>query len=124
METKTKRIIQFNDFIGGSLQGEIVASYDSLVKAFGPPNSQGDGYKISTEWCLMDTKANLKFSLYDYKETNLYSGGMQSVKKFRARKTYSWHIGYCDRRDIFNIEVREAIQEQIKNSIWWVNNHL
>jgi hypothetical protein len=77
---------------GTSLQEYFPSSYKKLVEKLGEPNSEGDKYKVSTEWILEDEKGNV-VTVYDYRETNLYSDGLPSVKKFRALKSYEWHIG-------------------------------
>ncbi len=79
---------------GGSLQGTITASYARLVELFGPPNSEGDGYKVSTEWCLKHN--GRRFRLYDYKDTNLYDSDNPSVEEFRNLKSFEWHVGASD----------------------------
>ena len=76
---------------GTSLRGYIRTSYSSLLKLFGVPDP-GDGEKISTLWAVKDIK-NRIFTIYDYKETNLYSDPLPSVKKFRSYPSYDWHIG-------------------------------
>lgn len=77
---------------GTSLSGEIETSYKTLVKLFGKPNSQGDEYKVSSEWVLEDDLGNIA-TIYDYKATNLYDEGAPSVAQFRKLPSYSWHIG-------------------------------
>ena len=69
-------------------------TYAQLVEVFGEPNCEGDGYKVSTEWVLSDGK--IVVTLYDYKETNLYSEGLPTIEHFRERP-YEWHIGaFCE----------------------------
>ena len=75
-----------------SFQDEVEASYDDLLSLFGEPNGEGDNYKVSTMWVLEDDDKNF-LTIYDYKETDLYSRGYPSVQAFRARPSYVWHIG-------------------------------
>lgn len=79
------------DYVGGSLAGYISASYKDLVALFGPPNSEGDGYKVSTEWRLVFKGHH--FRLYDYKDTELYDRSQPSVEEFRSFDSYEWHVG-------------------------------
>lgn len=81
------------DEAGGYSIGEVECSYADLVKVFGEPNGEGDGYKVSTSWCVQDTETGESVEIYDYKETSLYSPGYPSVEAFRARPSYEWHIG-------------------------------
>lgn len=92
-ETKIKGIYKSYDAdAGGSLAGYVTASYADLVILLGDPNSEGDEYKVSTEWNL-ELEDGTQFRLYDYKETSLYASDLPSVEKFRAQKSYSWHLG-------------------------------
>lgn len=77
---------------GCSLSGEIETSYKTLVKLFGKPNSEGDDYKVSSEWVLEDDLGNV-VTVYDWKSTNLYDEGELSVTQFRKLPSYSWHVG-------------------------------
>jgi hypothetical protein len=61
------------------------------VALFGEPNQSSDGYKVSSEWLVTDGEQT--FSIYDYKETCLYSDDLPSVEEFRALPEYEWHIG-------------------------------
>jgi len=78
--------------LGPGFKGYLETSFENLVKHFGLPNSEGDNYKVSTEWVLEDEEGNI-ITIYDYKETNLYSQGYPSVDQFRKMKSYQWHIG-------------------------------
>jgi hypothetical protein len=78
--------------LGTGFKGYLETSFEELVKHFGMPNGEGDDYKVSTEWILEDEKGRI-VTIYDYKETNLYSRSYPSVEQFRKRKSYQWHIG-------------------------------
>lgn len=77
---------------GGHLLTTFETSYANLVSLFGEPNSEADKYKVSTEW-VVENDEGVVFTIYDYKETNLYSSRLPSVESFRARSNYEWHIG-------------------------------
>lgn len=85
-----------NEANGTSLRGYFRTSYKKLEEAFGCPDVEGefcitDG-KTSTEWEFKDEDGNIA-TLYDYKETSEYERGYPSVKQFRSRPSYNWHIG-------------------------------
>jgi hypothetical protein len=91
---KSDRFYQVVDYSGGSLAGYVTCSYRDLVSVFGPPSDEGsDGYKVSTSWFILDSKKNVTFELYDYKETQLYDGSYPSVDSFRSQRSYDWHVG-------------------------------
>jgi hypothetical protein len=79
-----------------SLQTYFDTSYARLHEKFGEPD-EGDGYKVSTEFDFIEESGNL-CTLYDYKETELYGEASVTVETFRARKSYSWHVGAADKR--------------------------
>lgn len=76
----------------GSLIGYVSLNFCELLDVFGPPRC-GDDYKVSTEWLVEDTDTGRVFSLYDYKETELYCADLPSVDDFRKQPDYRWHIG-------------------------------
>lgn len=77
---------------GTSLVGYFYAGYAQLQAALGDPLPEADGYKVSTEWCFEGPDGQV-FTLYDYKETNLYGDDLPTVEEFRALPGYTWHIG-------------------------------
>jgi hypothetical protein len=77
---------------GGGLQCYVETSFGTLVTLFGMPNSNGDGYKASTEWALEDDLGN-ELAIYDYKDTNLYQRDNMTVAELRGLPNYNWHIG-------------------------------
>lgn len=81
-----------------SLIGYYTTSYRKLVDMFGPP-SDGDGYKVSTEWIV--TYNDSTYTIYDYKDTDLYDEFLPSVEEFRSKCYYKWHIGGCEEPDEF-----------------------
>jgi hypothetical protein len=70
----------------------VVATGNELIDTFGQPEG-GDGYKVSTEFVFMNSTTGKVFTLYDWKETNLYDReyGLP-VHQFRAMR-YDWHVG-------------------------------
>ena len=82
---------------GTSLQGCVEASFAQLRQIFGDPLPETDGYKVSTEWVLLCPVDGMTVTLYDYKETNLYSKDYPTVEEFRANPSYEWHVGAKDK---------------------------
>ena len=76
--------------VGTALRGYIILPYSTLEAAFGPPN-HSDSHKISTGWVLEHN--NTIITIYDWKETHLYSPELPSVSEFRQRPRYCWHVG-------------------------------
>jgi len=74
-----------------SLQGYITTSFSKLVEKFGEP-VESDGYKVSSEW-LCEYIDWTKFTVYDYKETELYNPDYPTVEDFRSLPSHQWHIG-------------------------------
>ena len=75
---------------GSSLKGNISATYDALVKAFGEPNilnaePSGDD-KVHNEWGVRfsDGDDDIYATIYDWKEPHAY---VSHVGEYR------WHIG-------------------------------
>ncbi len=77
---------------GTYLVGSIHTSYAELVDAFGEP-LPGDDYKVSSEWIIRDTLSGKVFTIYDWKETDLYREDLPTVEKFRSSGRTTWHIG-------------------------------
>jgi hypothetical protein len=78
---------------GTSLQGYVNTSYKRLVELFGEPDpANTDDYKVSTEWDVEDESGNV-YTIYDYKETKMYSSDGYTIKQFRKLPSYDWHIG-------------------------------
>ena len=91
METKIPGVKLGGAQNGTSLRGYVTTSYAKLVGLLGEPNGQTDDYKVSTEWVV--TYRGESYTIYDYKETNLYDEGAPTVEEFRAQSSYEWHIG-------------------------------
>ena len=68
------------------LQDEITVTYADLVKTFGKPDSDGDGYKVDAEWNIMTI--NGLATIYNYKTGLNYLGTDGKV----IVKITDWHI--------------------------------
>jgi hypothetical protein len=92
--------------------GRMSASYDDLVELFGEPDESPDEYKISTEWCLVDSLGRY-CSLFDWKQTNLYDPDFPSIEEFRSLPTYDWIIS----ADINQKDIMEDLKTYIMLNI-------
>ena len=72
-----------------SKKGYFKTSYQKLYDFLGEPVS-GEG-KVSTEWGLKI--GGKQYTIYDYKQTNLYEEDYPTVDEFRKLDSYLWHIG-------------------------------
>lgn len=80
--------------MGTSMMGEFPASCKALTALFGEPLNSCD--KVSTQWKFRGEDGSV-VTLYEYKETAQYGDSRTTVKQFRARKSYDWHVGAKDR---------------------------
>jgi hypothetical protein len=69
------------------LQGEISVTWKEIVKTFGKPNDDTDGYKVDAHWSIM-TPAGAA-TIYNYKDGKNYLGKEGTPKT----KITDWHIG-------------------------------
>ena len=82
------KFTQDNGADGTCLQGYIDTTYATLVKTFGEPHNDGDGYKVDAEWCLKFEDGTVA-TIYNYKDGKNYNG-----KAGKATKNITeWHIG-------------------------------
>lgn len=88
MAPSFKNCTHTGEFHGGSLQGEIEATYADLVTLFGPPNG-GDGYKVDAEWNLLFDDGTVA-NIYNYKDGINYNGAEEGTP---TQKITNWHIG-------------------------------
>lgn len=88
---KKFKIVNWFKAAGTSFAADFNCSYSVLRELFGEPTN-GDDYKISTEWILTDQNGEV-VTIYDWKETNLYDQDQLSVEDFRAKKISCWHVG-------------------------------
>jgi hypothetical protein len=78
---------------GSSLKGEIDIAYSHLVEVLGPPNDEGDGYKVDAEWVL-EFPDGLIATIYNYKTGRNYLG----EEGLPVEQIRDWHIGGHDPR--------------------------
>ncbi|MBU3613194.1 hypothetical protein [Polynucleobacter sp. MG-27-Goln-C1] len=85
------------------LQDCIETDYESLVQAFGEPESNGDGYKVSCEWSLMFEDGTYA-TIYDWKCSKAYCGEEHGID---AKDNTDWHIGGTSMRavDLVTLEL-------------------
>lgn len=95
MNERYSLVSDFSKVSGSSLQTYTpVLPFSRLVALFGPPNSQGDGYKVSTEWVLEEIATGDVVTIYDWKETSLYDGFGRTPDELRTDlHGTQWHIG-------------------------------
>ena len=74
------------DINGTSLQGQITANYDDLVRAFGAPLA-GDDYKTDAEWAVQVN--GTVATVYNWKNGPAY-GGPDGTPVARITR---WNIG-------------------------------
>ena len=80
METY-RRVEDISRFDRTHKVGAVKSNYQKLKAVFGEPG-EGEGYKVSMEWLLEDSKGRL-FSIYDWKMSNLYDeneGGLSPAE--------------------------------------------
>lgn len=114
-EVKTARKFKLDmkaNSIGTSGQGSVEVSYQDLEDAFGVPEDS-DNYKVSGEWTFTDKDGNV-YTLYDWKETNLYDGEYPSVEKFRNQDSAEFHTGGTDEQR--DVEFRAWIVDEVKKA--------
>lgn len=75
------RLDEDADMCGTCKIGEYRISPAILVRAFGEPNSTGDGYKVDAEYLFSDEEGNV-YSLYAYKATSLYDAELPTPEAF------------------------------------------
>ena len=85
---------------GTGYRGNISAKYVDLVSLFGEPE-EDDGYKVSGRWVFTNDDGDV-FTVYDMKQTSLYSPSYQSVRKFRSSvRPQMFHVGGKLKADSF-----------------------
>lgn len=72
---------------GTGLKGEINITYKKLVKVFGKPNAETDGYKTDAEW-IVQTPHGVA-TIYNYKTGKNYCGDEGD----EVEDITDWHIG-------------------------------
>lgn len=84
MNFKTENIV----WQTSSLQGKITAFYSELVKVFGEPNAENDGYKTDAEW-EVEFEDGTYATIYNWKDGKNYCG----EDGLPISKITDWHIG-------------------------------
>jgi len=110
--TKIPGVTLNPDGMDGGQVATIEAPYASLAALLGPPNAEGDGYKVSTWWLI--TFEGHTFGIRDYKATKLYGADLPAVAKFRKLPMYEWSICGSSERpvlDKFVAALRAALVE-------------
>ena len=92
------------DTDGTCLQGYITATYAALVKAFGEPDSDGDGYKIDAKWGLKFEDGTVA-TIYNWKNGKNYCG----VSAPGVKRITEWNIG--GRKELAVTRVKGALME-------------
>jgi hypothetical protein len=89
------------------LIGYIDCSYADLVKVFGEPTAERDGYKVDVEW-----EFDNKISIYNWKDGKNYLGddGME------VEDITDWHIGGTTKTHV--IRIVDALKEAGVNVRW------
>lgn len=100
---------------GTSFQGYYLKlPYARIVAVLGEPSPDStDGYKVSTEWDLQFEDGTVA-TVYDYKETNLYSDELPSPEKLRASKFSDWHIGGFSMKAVFRLRELFGAEHVVK----------
>lgn len=70
-----------------SLQGELYAPYWAVVKVFGEPNAECDGYKTDAEWNIQTPHGVA--TIYNWKDGKNYLGD----EGLELDEIDEWHIG-------------------------------
>lgn len=84
--------LQIRNFLESTwLQGNINATYKSLVELLGEPNGKTDGYKVDIEWELLINGKPM--TIYNWKNGKNYLGN----SGMNIEDITDWHIGgNCD----------------------------
>jgi hypothetical protein len=75
------------------LTGFVTCSFDRIREILGEPNCEGDGIKVSTQWCIAILVGDREVvaTIYDYKATE--PDNRVLVENFRRLDSYEWHVG-------------------------------
>lgn len=69
------------DTIGTGYMGDIEVPPMALIRRFGPPDQEGDGYKESGRYVFVD-EAGEPFIVHDWKATSLWEEGYPTPEEF------------------------------------------
>ena len=84
--------------------GQVDASFDQLVRCFGEPHDEGDGYKTDVEWLLQFEDGTVA-TIYNWKDGPNYLGAAGTP----VDRITHWHIGGRDVRA--SRAVRRALEK-------------
>lgn len=110
MEYKTRETDGSPVQCGGHLIGYIDVTYARLVKEFGHPNSDGDGYKTDAEWNMRFSDGTIA-TIYNWKDGKNYLGrnGM------KVENITDWHVGGEDSKALSYVkEVLGLMSSQVR----------
>lgn len=85
----------YTEISGTYAIGNFKATYAQMSKAFGPAPIMNDeeGSKTSMEWIFKGTDGSV-YTIYDYKQTNLYEPDLPSPEALRrSKKPIIWSVG-------------------------------
>ncbi len=84
----------------------IEIDYEKMVSQFGIGTN--DGCKVSAEWRFVDNQGRI-YTVYDFKQTSLYSPDKPSVEAFRS-KPQIYHIGAKDNAKDFKAWLQNKLK--------------
>lgn len=91
--------------IGGTSYCGVIVARESAIRAWLGEPGEGDGYKVSLKWrgrVIEDETTDLAgrvFTLYDWKETNLYDEDLLTPAHLHELNfPREWHIGGFDEK--------------------------
>ncbi len=83
-----KKVTDWKQISGTSLQGYISCDYATLVKVFGEPEGMYDNYKSDAAWDLSIN--GTVCTIYNYKDGVNYLGAFRGKQK---ENITDWHVG-------------------------------
>jgi len=86
---------------GTALVGEVDIDFKELVKVFGKPNCESDGYKTDAQWVIY-TPAGIA-TIYNYKDGINYINYL-GQDGLPVEDITNWHIGGHSRRVLWWVE--------------------
>jgi len=92
---------------GSELWTYINPTYAQLLKVFGKPTGNGDGYKTDAEWIIQLDDGTV-FSIYNYKTGKNYLGSSgQNLSEIR-----DWHVGLHKGVPFASVKVGAFLREK------------
>lgn len=91
--TNILKYTRTTDFLGGCKQGDIDLIPSKLVEAFGE-GDEGDGYKVTGEFCFSNKETGHFFYIYDWKMTSNYDDyGVSPYQFWKTKHPVTFNIG-------------------------------